>query len=736
MGYNIGPTISVQGEREYTRAMQDIRQNAKYLNAEMAKVTSSFKTNEKSVESLSAENKVLEKVLENQARAVEETKAVMERLASEGVVPTSKVYKDLEANLNFAEAAFNETDRTIRNNMATMEAMQQETIKLGSSAVEAASETDQAGSEIQSTFSQIGGAIGGPVGTVISKVTTMVDAIGSADGSTAAAAATMGLSWAGVGAAVASVIGIIAKIGEESYRQSRVLKEMTAETKIALGLTAEEAERFTDAGKRIYTEGFADSLDEAMNAILVTKSYLKDLDDTTLEKVGGQANIISETFKVDIKDTIKASSTMIEEFGLDAEQALDLITATLQTNPMESSEFLSAFNEFSVQFREMGFSAEEFATVMATSMDNGAWSIGSIANAFKELNVRAKDGSESTKEALTELGLNADVTMAAIAGGGEGAQRAIETILRSLDNINSSYKQNSIGVALMGSMWEDVGSKAILSLANVGNRFSDIDGLAAGSAQEMADLLKDYEKTARGIEITSGQTAADIAGAVVAGLDVAGEAAVLNAEGQVDAVGRIFDAIGAEWEKTVQWFSNLFSKNTPAIKENVQDAMDEGVTDTVNSNQTSVQKAGQNIGNAMIDGAVKGIQDSEKELIDQTAKTFGKAATAARKELDIHSPSGVFKEIGGYVSQGFALGINENLNQVMRAAGQFANAAVPRMSSASVGAIQTTGAASSQSVVHHNENITINPDARQWSELMNLLQQAKAARQTYRAGGR
>ena len=61
MAYDIGPRIGIEGDAEFKQAIKGIDTNLKTLGTEMKAVTSAFDRNDKSMEKLTAQNKVLEK---------------------------------------------------------------------------------------------------------------------------------------------------------------------------------------------------------------------------------------------------------------------------------------------------------------------------------------------------------------------------------------------------------------------------------------------------------------------------------------------------------------------------------------------------------------------------------------------------------------------------------------------------------------------------------------------------
>ena len=59
MAVNIGPKIGIDGEAEYRKQLNNIIEQAKTLDTEMRRVTSSFTENDSEQEKLSAQMKVL-----------------------------------------------------------------------------------------------------------------------------------------------------------------------------------------------------------------------------------------------------------------------------------------------------------------------------------------------------------------------------------------------------------------------------------------------------------------------------------------------------------------------------------------------------------------------------------------------------------------------------------------------------------------------------------------------------
>lgn len=112
-----------------------------------------------------------------------------------------------------------------------------------------------------------------------------------------------------------------------------------------------------------------------------------------------------------------------------------------------------------------------------------------------------------------------------------------------------------------------------------------------------------------------------------------------------------------------------------AISENTGKALDS--TEALKKGaEANLSFDGYNIGKAAIVGYANGMNDQKRYVIS-TASTIANAANKAmRNTLEIKSPSRVMKEVGGYTVEGFALGMEDSIGMVRKAADMLANSAV------------------------------------------------------------
>lgn len=134
MAYDIGPRIGIEGEAEFRKAIQGINTNLKTLGTEMLAVTSKFEKNDKSMESLTAQNKVLNKQIDEQKNKLSELQKGLQA-AAENYGKNDKVTQGWQQAVNKATADLNKMERELRNN-------QSEINNFGKEIKDASDETD------------------------------------------------------------------------------------------------------------------------------------------------------------------------------------------------------------------------------------------------------------------------------------------------------------------------------------------------------------------------------------------------------------------------------------------------------------------------------------------------------------------------------------------------------------------------------------------------------------------
>lgn len=279
----------------------------------------------------------------------------------------------------------------------------------------------------------------------------------------------------------------IQKLGE-------VLKESASRTiEIADGLdgsvnkiaaatnaSAKEIEKLRSAVEQIYGDNFGEGFEDIADSIAKIKQNLGELDDKELVEVTESAYALKDVFDYDIAESSRAVKAMMENFGISALEAYDYIARGAQNGLDYSGELLDNISEYSVQFKKMGLSASDMFTIFSNGAENGAWNLDKIGDSVKELAIRVIDGSDTSKQGFEALGFEADSMAERFAAGGVSARVAFQEVITALAAMTDPVAQNTAGINLMGTMWEDMGAQAVLALGDISDSAYDCAGAMDG----------------------------------------------------------------------------------------------------------------------------------------------------------------------------------------------------------------------------------------------------------------
>lgn len=244
----------------------------------------------------------------------------------------------------------------------------------------------------------------------------------------------------------------------------------------ATNASAEEVNKLRSIVEQIYGDNFGEGFEDIADSISKIKQNLGELDEKELVKVTESAYALKDVFDYDIAESSRAVKAMMENFGVSASEAYDYIARGAQNGLDYSGELLDNISEYSVQFKKMGLSASDMFTIFSNGAENGAWNLDKIGDSVKEMAIRVIDGSDTSKQGFEALGFEADSMAEKFAAGGVSARVAFQEVIAALAEMNDPIAQNTAGINLMGTMWEDMGAEAILALGDISDSAFDCAG--------------------------------------------------------------------------------------------------------------------------------------------------------------------------------------------------------------------------------------------------------------------
>lgn len=308
-------------------------------------------------------------------------------------------------------------------------------------------------------------------------------------------AKAIGAAAVGVGTAAVAAGGFAVNLANDV---DKAMNSFAAST----GVAKSEIDGYQDVLEKIYANNYGEDFQDIADSMALVNKNLGDLSDEQLQAVTESAFALRDTFEYDVAESTRAAKAMMDNFGVSGDEAMNLIAAGAQNGLDYSGELIDSISEYSTQFAKVGLDADDMFKIFEKGAESGAWNLDKVGDAVKEFSIRAIDGSDSTAAGFTAIGLNADEMAAKFGQGGETAKKAFNDTLKALSSIEDPLEKDAAGVALFGTMWEDLGPEAVEALADIEDGAYDT-GDALNDIKEVKydDLGSMFEGLKRSVEM-------------------------------------------------------------------------------------------------------------------------------------------------------------------------------------------------------------------------------------------
>lgn len=427
---NIRTTMQFQADiTDFKAAMQEANRSVKLANSEFKAVSSGMDDWGSSTDGLSAKLRQLSAVHDAEKRKLDVLTAAYEQAVREqGAASAAAV--DLKTKINNQQAVVNKTQKEIDAYAAKLD-------EAGRSADGAAADIKEAGEAAKNAGD---------------------DAEEGAEG------------WSIIKDVIADFVSNTIDWAVESFKELMTAGDNALATLGArTGATAAQMGQYRDVMNEIYRNNYGESFDDVADAMGVVVQTFGELDNASLQNITQKAIALRDTFDFDYQETMRAVNSLMKQYGITADEAFNLIAQGAQKGLNQNGDLLDTINEYSVQFATAGYSADQMFNMLANGAESGTWSVDKLGDAVKEFNIRAKDGTIS--EALVEYQNQLKLTDQDVAylntlmeQGGERGQKAYNIILERLGAVRDDTTKYQAGVALFGTMWEDLGETTVQSL--------------------------------------------------------------------------------------------------------------------------------------------------------------------------------------------------------------------------------------------------------------------------------
>lgn len=396
-------------------------------------------------------------------QAGEATNSAFDDISS-GVSRATSAVDGVASSVDDIRGAANRASSSVNNLSGSMD-------DYGSAAREAVSETDdlaRATEEVSDNADDAG--------------SSGVDAINGIAGA---------LAGAGITAKVAEIAAAVYDLAD-SFSEAE--KTVIAQT----GATGQELDNLMDSSLNVFASSSAESLNDVAASMTTVQTATK-LTGDALEEATQSALTLESALGLEVSETTRTAGALMKNFGIEAQQAYDIIAAGAQQGANQNGDLLDVLNEYSAQYAALGLSADEFISSLVDGADAGVFSVDKVGDAVKEFNIRVKDGSDTTTQAFEMLGMNADTMAARFAAGGETARTAFFEVVNALDSMTDPIEKNTAAVNLFGTMYEDLGAGILPVLAGIEGGTVDTSNAISSMADEAQSLGDKWQEAGNSI---------------------------------------------------------------------------------------------------------------------------------------------------------------------------------------------------------------------------------------------
>ena len=430
---------------QLNKAFKEAAQQIRIANSEFKAASAGMEDWSKNADGVSAKLKQLNSNLDNEKKKLESLESQLKRTAQEYGENSNEV-QQLTVRVNNQKAKVAETEKEIGKYENRLKDMAGETKT-------AEKNTDNLSEKIED--------VGEEAVDTTNKLDKFKDGLKTG---VTGAAKIAGETILGVSVAMAAVGGASTNVAVD---MDKAMKDFAASTGTAETELGKYQGILENIYKNNYGEDFKDISDGLATILQQIGPAAKHWDDSALQKYTESAYVLRDTFGYEIAESIRATDAMMEHFCIDGQVAMDLIAEGAQNGLDYSGEMIDSIIEYSSQFSKLGFTAEDMFAIFQQGADSGAWNLDKVGDAIKEFSIRAIDGSDSTTAGFETIGLSAEEMSAKFGQGGETARKAFEETVRALSSIEDPLEKDAAGVALFGTMWEDLGADVVKQLGNI-----------------------------------------------------------------------------------------------------------------------------------------------------------------------------------------------------------------------------------------------------------------------------
>ena len=209
-----------------------------------------------------------------------------------------------------------------------------------------------------------------------------------------------------------------------------------------------------------------------------------------LKAFRNEVQAVADSFNADFRETLIATNALSKQFGISANEALQLVKDGFLAGGDANGEFLDTLKEYPAYFKEAGISADQFVAIVTQTNKMGIFSDKGV-DAIKEANLRVREMTTATAAALDGIGISSEQVQKDLQTGTKTTFDVIQDVSAKLAELPDNAATVGAAIAdIFGGPGEDAGLQYLRTLKDISTNMDEVKGKAGVLAQLQDEQLQ------------------------------------------------------------------------------------------------------------------------------------------------------------------------------------------------------------------------------------------------------
>lgn len=187
------------------------------------------------------------------------------------------------------------------------------------------------------------------------------------------------------------------------------------------------------------------------------------------DKIRATADVMGKDFK----ETLSTADTLMANFHITGEQAMDIINKGFASGADANGDMLQKLQQYAPTFHDAGIEADQMMAIISQTK-SGIFSDQGL-EAIKQGSARIREMSDSTKKALQGIGIDADKMAQKLRDGQMGTFDAVKEVSSALKDLpNDAQEVGEVMTAVFGRQGKFASQEMIESLATMSTSLDEV----------------------------------------------------------------------------------------------------------------------------------------------------------------------------------------------------------------------------------------------------------------------